>query len=391
MNFFDANLQGMHLICMIVLGIYLACVIILFMQYFQFLNLKMDETPLDTSSQKPISVVIATRNEHEQLRQNLPFFFNQNYANFEVVVVIDDSDKDLAYIMQEFEKQYPNLKTVSFEWSRNFFVSPRFAESIGIKSATYDRILLGNITTRPASPDWIARMSNALSGDKEIVLGYHTAASKASFANALIRFDTFFYALRYLTATVFGRPFTANSKNLAFERSLFYEAQGVAKFYNVNTGDEDMFVNKASTKTNTTIEIHPDAFVKGQLEPSFNDWFECKIRHRVLFKEFKTQNRVRLAGYELSSVLFYCITILAVCCFFLAEPEFSDVVFKLFIAAGVIFLLKLLAQWIMFKRMMKTFGEHGFLLFIPIYDIVMLILQPVLLLSGLFTKRITWK
>ncbi|MCL2682365.1 MAG: glycosyltransferase [Bacteroidales bacterium] len=379
-----------NLFASILVGILFICTVVLCVYYFRFLKIKPNKQPLDLYNQQPISVVIATRNQHDQLRQNLPFFLDQNYANFEIVVVIDESDKELSYIMSDFEKRYSNLKIVSFEWSRNFFVSHKFAESVGIKSATYDRILLSNITTRPASPEWIARMSKTLSGDKKIVIGYHTLASKTSFINAFIRFDTFLYTLSYLRAAISGHSFTANSKNLAFDRSIYYDTKGIARFYNVNTGDENMFVNKATTKTNTAIEIHPDAIIKDQQKPIFSEWFEKRIRRRVLIKEFKPVNRFGLVIHDLFTALFYIISGLIFGCFFLPATSL-DIPIDLLIVAGGLFFLKLLIQWIVFKRTMNLFKEHGFLLLIPIFDLVKLILLPILLFTGLFTKRTTWK
>jgi glycosyltransferase involved in cell wall biosynthesis len=380
-SLFASILTGILFVCTLVLGVY----------YFRLLKLKPEKHYSDLSDQRPISVVIATRNEHDQVRQNLPFFLDQNYANFEVVVVIDDSDKDLVYIMNEFEKRYSNLKIVSFDWARNFFVSRKFAESVGIKSATHDRILLSHISTRPASPEWISQMSNTLSDNKKIVIGYYTLASKTSLLNAFVRFDTFFYTLRYLRAAISGNPFTADSRNLAFDRSLFHETKTVARFYNVNTGDEDMFVNKAATADNTTIEIHPNAFVKGQEAINFGDWFSKKIRHRVLLREFKAANRLGLAIHDWFMALFYLVLFAIFGCSFLPTTSIFDVPLELLMIAGGIVLLKLLAQWIVFKRIMSRFKERGFLLLIPVFDLMKLILLPVLLFVGLFTKRITWK
>ena len=375
----------------ILVGILFVCTVILCICYFRLIKIRSYARSSDLSDQRPISVVIATRNEHDQLRQNLPFFLNQNYANFEVVVVIDDSDKDLVYIINEFEKLHSNLKVVSFEWGRNFFVSRKFAESVGIKSATHDRILLSHISTRPASPNWISQMSKTLSDNKKIVIGYHTLASKISLLNAFVRFDTFSYTLRYLRAAISGRPFTANSRNLAFDRGLFYETKAIAKFYNVNTGDEDMFVNKAATGTNTTIEIHPSAFVKGQETTSFGEWFAKRVRHRVLVREFKTFNRLGFLIHDLSMALFYAVLFAILSCFFLPKVSFFYVPFELLTAACGIIVLKFSIQWIVFKRMMSTFKERGFLLLIPLFDLMKLVILPVLIFVGLFTKRTTWK
>jgi len=380
-----------NLFASILVGVLFVCTVALCTCYFRLLKVKLGQSSPDLNDQRPISVVIATRNEHDQLRQNLPFFLDQNHPNFEVVVVIDDSDKDLVFIINEFEKLYPNLKVVSFEWARNFFVSRKFAESVGIKSATHDRILLSHISTRPASPEWVSQMSKALSNNKRIVIGYHTLASKTSLLNAFVRFDTFSYTLRYLRAALSGRPFTADSKNLAFDRSLFYEAKGIARYYNVNTGNEDMFVNRAATTINTTIEIHPNAFVKGQEITTFSEWFSRKVRHRVLIREFKTFNRLGLAIHDWFMVLFYVVLFAIVGCFFLLETNVFYMPLELLMIAGGIVLLKFSIQWIVFKRMMSTFKESGFLLLIPIFDLIKLTILPVLLLSGLFTKRITWK
>lgn len=385
------NLFQNGMIALLLLGGMFICAVVLIIHYFRLLKVKSANAPVSQSAQSPISVVIATRNEHEQLRLNLPFFLEQNHVNFEVVVVIDDSDKGLDYIVKEFEKQYSNLKIVSFEWSRNFFLDQKFAESIGIKSATHDRILLTNINTRPASPEWVTRMSNALSGEKKIVIGYHTPKSKSTFSNSFIRYETFIYILRYMRAVLAGKTFTADRKNVAFERSLFYATKGVARFYNVNTGDEDMFVNKAATSTNTVLEIHPNSFVKGQEPLSFNDWFEKKIRHRVVSKEFKSYNKLGLMIYDLFTSLFYIFFFLTVVCFFLPSMQRLITSTDLWILGGGIFVLKNLIQLLVLKKVSKTFKEHVSLLLIPFFEIVSLALYPILLFIGLFTKRITWK
>lgn len=379
------------LYALILVGILFVCTVVLCIYYFRFLKLKPNKISLDLSVKKPISVVIAIGNEHEQLRQNLPFFFNQNHPEFEVVVVIDGSDRDLVYIMDEFEKLHPNLKIVNFEWSKNFFVSRKFAESVGIKSATHDRILLSHITTRPASPEWISQMSRTLSDNKKIIIGYHTLASKTSFSNAFVRFETFFYTLRYLRSVLSGRPFTASSKNLAFHRSLFYETKGIEQFYNVNTGDENMFVTRAATKANTGIEVHPNAFVKEQETVTFAEWFAKKIRHRVLLKEFKFSNRLELAVQDWFMALFHLTAFAILGCFFLPKTHVFAVPLEILILAGGIVFLKFLIQFAVFKCMMSVFKERGFLLLIPLFNLIKLFILPILFFVGLFTKRITWK
>jgi len=379
------------LYALILVGILLVSTVALCIYYIRLLKIKPTKESLDLSVKKPISVVIATRNEHEQLRQNLPFFLNQDHPEFEVVVVIDGSDRDVVYIMNEFKKTHANLKVVEFEWAKNFFVSRKFAESVGIKSAKYDRILQSHIGTRPCSPHWISQMSRTLTDRKEIVIGYHALASKTSFSNALIRFDTFFYKLRYLRSALSGHPFTANRKNLAFDRTLFYKTKGRERFYNINTGDDSMFVNKAATRTNTSVETHANAFVKDQDAITFDRWFARKIRQRILMGELRFGQRLSFALHNWFMALFYLSFLTILTCFLLPETSWFALTSCALILVGGVAFVKFLIQFLVFNRMMNIFQERGFLLLIPLFDFIKLFISPILFFTGLFTKRITWK
>ncbi|RYG21037.1 MAG: glycosyltransferase [Chitinophagaceae bacterium] len=85
--------------------------------YFSlFVHLKLALIAVkDASEQKntPISIIICARNEAENLKQFLPSILNQEYQNFEVVVVNDRSWDGTAEILEDFEKKYDRLKVVT--------------------------------------------------------------------------------------------------------------------------------------------------------------------------------------------------------------------------------------------------------------------------------------
>lgn len=62
------------------------------------------------SSTPGISVIIAAKNEAENLKTFLPFILNQKYENFEVVVVNDGSWDKTQDVLDTFELEYPHLK-----------------------------------------------------------------------------------------------------------------------------------------------------------------------------------------------------------------------------------------------------------------------------------------
>jgi poly-beta-1,6-N-acetyl-D-glucosamine synthase len=57
----------------------------------------------------PISVIIAARNESDNLYENLPAILSQDYPVYEVIVVNNQSIDDSGWILTAFARQFPNL------------------------------------------------------------------------------------------------------------------------------------------------------------------------------------------------------------------------------------------------------------------------------------------
>ena len=75
--------------------------------YLRFCTYRNDEKD---RINEPVSVIICARNEQENLKKFLPSVLEQDYPDYEVVVVNDCSDDDSFEVLGEFLKKYPNLK-----------------------------------------------------------------------------------------------------------------------------------------------------------------------------------------------------------------------------------------------------------------------------------------
>ncbi|HSW67778.1 MAG TPA: glycosyltransferase, partial [Bacteroidales bacterium] len=64
---------------------------------------------------EPVSVVICAHNESENLQKNLPEILNQDYPDFEVVVVNDGSTDDSETMLLEFSNRYKHLKVINIK------------------------------------------------------------------------------------------------------------------------------------------------------------------------------------------------------------------------------------------------------------------------------------
>ena len=73
---------------------------------------KKQKAPENRQQYPPISVIIAARNESDNLYEHLPTILSQDYPNYEVIVVNNQSIDDSNWILTAFAQQFPQLKVV---------------------------------------------------------------------------------------------------------------------------------------------------------------------------------------------------------------------------------------------------------------------------------------
>ena len=116
-------------------AIYIGSFIIqLFYYLFIFSRLAFFRSEKVSEEELPISVIICAKNERDNLLEFLPFYINQEYNNFEVIVVNDNSVDDSADVLKAFQLQYKALKVVNVPDTDRFYGSKKFALTRSINS-----------------------------------------------------------------------------------------------------------------------------------------------------------------------------------------------------------------------------------------------------------------
>ena len=75
----------------------------------------------------PISVIVCAKNEEENVAKYIPLLVEQNYPDFEIVLIDDASSDNTLDIFEEFEKTYPNIKLVKVKNNEAFWGNKKFA------------------------------------------------------------------------------------------------------------------------------------------------------------------------------------------------------------------------------------------------------------------------
>ncbi|MCD4772660.1 MAG: glycosyltransferase [Bacteroidales bacterium] len=331
------------------------------------------------SKAQAVSIVICAKNEYNNLKENLPVILKQDYTDYEVVVVNDFSDDETAELLEEMKKKYSHLKVINFTGNLNFFAGKKFPLSLGIKSAKNEILLLTDADCKPISAKWISQMVSGFNSKTDIVLGFSPYKKEKGLLNSLIRFDTLHIAIQYFSYSLIGKTYMGVGRNLAYRRSVFYKNKGFSSHYKIQSGDDDLFINSAATKTNTTIEIRPESHTVSKASSTFSQWFIQKRRHLSTSKYYKGNFKFLLGSYSLSQILYFLSF------FILVFHTFS------FLIVISIFLLRLISQLFIIKKCMNRLNEKELLLLSPLFELIFIILNILFLISGIIFKQNKWK
>ncbi len=287
----------------------------LFYYLYFFLRLGLyKNTPRAANHTHPVSVIVCARDEAANLVRNLPGILVQQYrTTHEVIVVDDNSFDDTRYLLEEFQKGFKQLQVVELKQEAKLIPGKKFPLSIGIKTARHEVVLLTDADCVPASEFWIERMQEIYTDDTEIVLGYGAYHKKKGMLNKLIRWETLHTALQYFSYALAGIPYMGVGRNLSYKKTIFFRHKGFSAHNHIPSGDDDLFINMAATRSNTGICIDPESFTLSEPSATWAQWTKQKRRHYSTGKHYKPKHKFLLGLYALSHFLFY--PLFAITCF----------------------------------------------------------------------------
>ena len=294
----------------IVLAAFLVAFLIQLAYYLLiYIKLPLYKVPQVTRSNEGISVIVCAKNEEKNLKRFLPLILEQDHPNFEVVVVNDSSSDQTEDVLIQLSARHKQLRYTSIPVNDKLMRGKKLALTIGLKSARFDQVLLTDADCYPASNQWLNRMVAHMNDEKQIVLGYGGYERHRGVLNTLIRYETVFTAMQYFSFAIMGKPYMGVGRNLAYEKSLFFENKGFARHYHLPSGDDDLFVNENATGANTAVEFSKEAHTYSVPEHSFSAWIKQKKRHITAGGQYRRNSRIRLAVEWISRILLYCTLI----------------------------------------------------------------------------------
>jgi glycosyltransferase involved in cell wall biosynthesis len=317
---------------------------------------------------EPVSVIICVKDDSINLSKILPLLLQQNYPEYEVIVVNDNSSDDSEEILKLAQNQYPHLQIRNLVAHKSVH-GKSVVLGVGIKAAKYNRIVVTDVACLP-STDWLKSVSTGF--DSEIVMGYTRYIAVGKF----VRIANYYESLFQLGYALNRRPYTASGENDSFRKELFF-AKGFNPLLRKPEKVEQVFFNSVMNKTNTSVVLLPDAIVASEKHLSVGNWcLECSLN---LFSKrlFRRGARHVKSPEMISKTLFYISCIVAIIMSINETPLLASIV-------GV-FLLRLIIQIFVFVSTQKRLGEKRLLLHTLLWDFYSIIVY--LYVALLFKHR----
>ncbi len=265
----------------------------------------------------PVSVIICAKNEAENLTNFLPLILQQDYPQFQVVVVNDCSDDSSEEILEQLKKKHSHLDFTTIKKDPIYRHGKKLAISLGIKASKYDHLVFTDADCIPNSKVWLQSISMHFSKEKKIVLGTSPYTPQKGLLGQVIAYETLQTAIGYISSAMRGAAYMGLGRNMAYTKELFYENKGFSGHTHLLSGDDDLFINKAATKTNVAVELSKESIMTTLPKKQWSGWFKQKKRHMTTGPLYKRKHKIRFAFEGALGFFFYALLVVLVvfnCC-----------------------------------------------------------------------------
>ena len=311
-----------------------------------------------------LSVIITACNQDYLLRQNLPAVLEQDYPDFEVIVVDDNSTDETTDILQQLQNRYPRLRTTFVPPTSRRISHRKLALTLGIKAATGDWLVFTDADCRPAGNLWLRSLTGQTADDCDAVVGFTGVETSRGLGALVRRFDAQLRGLRLLGLAARGRAHMAYGTNMMYRRSIFFDAKGYSSHLNLERGDDDIFVNEHIAPRRIRAAITPEAKVVCT-DTSRRHWRLERMGRLATRRHLRGVQKALLTFDSLTRVLYIIGTLAAIVMAVVLRREFA-LWWVIVVAAAVLWVVRYVLSLLVWNRSARALGDASYGAALPV-------------------------
>lgn len=238
--------------------------------------------PLGDARNKPfVSVVIAARNEEENITPLFNSILRQSYPRdrFEVILVDDHSTDNTRSLVLAYAQQYNFIKLISLQEAIGK-ISPKKLAIAGGIAASQGEIILTTDADCILPEKWIEVMVAHFTKGVGAVMSWVETIEDGSLLSKVVSLDSFALVAVGAGAAGLGFPFLANGANFGYRKKVFGQVNGFSGIDQFASGDDDLFLLKMlrHRQWQVAFVLSPQARVRTQAPNSLRLFLSQRVR-----------------------------------------------------------------------------------------------------------------
>ncbi|WP_170178390.1 glycosyltransferase [Flammeovirga pectinis] len=334
-----------------------------------------DNTPNNVLENTTVCVVIALRNEANNINQLIKSLSNQSYQNVAFVFINDHSD-DATYRLLENN----TLKKSTVLNLPNHLQGKKQAIRFGIQHTDADLIITTDADcTQPKR--WIESIVNCYQKTNALMISGPVHFSYNSLLERLMSVEFSSLIITGAASIRNQTPNMCNAANLAFKRTAFLKQNNYSEHAHIPTGDDEFFLHQLAKEDPSKIVFlkNHDTIVSTSPPATFSSFINQRVRWASKWKHYKNKGPQWTAVFIFLFHLMFYLSGIHVIIF----KEHTD-----------IFIIALCLRWVSelfyMKSALKWFNDLSLLYTVPILSLFYPFYAIFIGLLATFTKY-SWK
>ena len=307
----------------------------------------------DYPTKVPVTLIIPVLNEENELSGMVDRIFQLDDPSFEVILVDEGSEDDSPEMMKSLTEKYPRMK-FSFV-SPEVWFRDKMALNLGLKAATYDRIVILSSSTQFADSSWLTAVRRCLPDEDAVLVNYVNVSDRRSFFHELYRSEQMMNFVRSAVFSDSKAPFFSTQNNVCFLKKHYFGGKGFRGLMDHSYAAMELVWNREKFSS-VHFSLDPSTFARENRQLGWSDYVELLCKKILLEKRFPLKQRFRFYYQQPGIVLLIAGTAGWIFCSLTIWPYLGGALFMLLII--YLLLLKKITNYLHERKIVLTSLIH---------------------------------